>query len=59
MYARRSDYDRQINSPADLQRALAGYFGLVLFLDEQIGKIVTVLSETGLAETYAGQSENH
>jgi choline-sulfatase len=59
MYARRSDYDRQINSPADSQRALAGYFGLVLFLDEQIGKIVTVLSETGLAETYPGQSGNH
>src|SRR5205814_6240152 len=31
------------------QRALAGYFGLVSFLDEQIGKILTALSETGLA----------
>jgi choline-sulfatase len=51
MYARRSDYDRHINSPADLQRTLAGYFGLVSFLDEQIGKILTVLSETGLADT--------
>ena len=51
MYARRSDYDTHINSQADLQRALAGYFGLVSFLDEQIGKILTVLSETGLADT--------
>lgn len=51
MYARRSDYDRHIDGPADLQRALAGYFGLVSFLDEQIGKILTVLSETGLADT--------
>ena len=34
-----------------LQRALAGYFGLVSFLDEQIGEILTVLSETGLADT--------
>ena len=30
---------------------LAGYFGLVSFLDEQIGKILGVLSETGLADT--------
>jgi choline-sulfatase len=50
MYARRSDYDRHIAGPADLQRALAGYYGLVSFLDEQIGKILTVLSETGLAD---------
>jgi choline-sulfatase len=51
MYARRSDYDRHINGPADLQRALAGYFGLISFLDEQIGKMLTVLSETGLVDT--------
>jgi choline-sulfatase len=51
LYTRRSDYDRHIIRPADLQRALAGYFGLVSFLDEQIGKILTVLSETGLADT--------
>ena len=51
IYARRSDYDRHISGPADLQRALAGYFGLVSFLDEQIGKILAVLSETGLADT--------
>ena len=50
-YARRSDYDAHFNGSADLQRALAGYFGLVSFLDEQIGKILTVLSETGLADT--------
>jgi choline-sulfatase len=34
-----------------LQRALAGYFGLVSFLDEQVGKLLSVLSETGLADT--------
>jgi len=51
IYARRSDYDAHIKSPADLQRALAGYLGLVSFFDEQIGKILTVLSETGLADT--------
>jgi choline-sulfatase len=51
MYARRSDYDTHFNGPADVQRALAGYFGLVSFLDEQIGKILTVLSDTDLADT--------
>ncbi len=34
-----------------MQRALAGYFDLVSFLDEQIGKILSALSETGLADT--------
>jgi choline-sulfatase len=51
MYARRSDYDTHFRGPADLQRALAGYFGLVSFLDERIGNILAVLSETGLADT--------
>ncbi len=50
IYARRSDYDAHIKSPADLQRALAGYYGLVSFLDEQIGKILAALSEAGLAD---------
>jgi choline-sulfatase len=51
IYGRRSNYDEHFNGPADLQRALAGYFGLVSFLDEQIGKILDVLSETGLTGT--------
>jgi choline-sulfatase len=50
MYARRSDYDAHINGAADLQRVLAGYFGLVSFLDEQIGKLLRALKETGLAD---------
>ncbi len=50
IYAQCSDYDTHINGPADLQRALAGYFGLVSFLDEQIGKLLRVLSETDLAD---------
>ena len=29
--------------PNDLQRALAGYFGLVSFLDEQVGKILGIV----------------
>jgi choline-sulfatase len=51
LYARRSDYDRHFRGPADLQRALAGYFGLVSFLDEQIAKVLSALTQTGLADT--------
>jgi choline-sulfatase len=35
----------------DVNRALAGYFGLVSFLDEQIGKIMTALGEAGLTDS--------
>jgi choline-sulfatase len=43
-------YDDYFESPADVKRALCGYFGLVSFLDENIGKLLTVLDETGLVE---------
>jgi len=42
-------YDDYFNSDEDVKRALAGYFGLVSFLDEHVGKLVDVLDETGLA----------
>ena len=42
-------YDDYFESEADVKRALAGYFGLVSYLDENIGKILAVLDETGLA----------
>ncbi|MBV9200303.1 MAG: hypothetical protein JOY83_11340 [Alphaproteobacteria bacterium] len=32
IYRRRSNYDEHFNGPADLQRAFAGYFGLVSML---------------------------
>ncbi len=35
--------------PAMVRRALAAYFGLVTFLDDNIGKILRALDETGLA----------
>lgn len=44
-------YDDYFESPEDVKRALAGYYGLVSFLDEQIGKILSVLDDTGLSET--------
>ena len=42
-------YDDYFESEADVQRALAGYFGLVSYLDENIGKILNALDDSGLA----------
>jgi len=42
-------YDDFFESEADVKRALAGYFGLVSYVDENIGKVLAVLEETGLA----------
>lgn len=41
-------YDDYFESEADVQRALAGYFGLVSYVDELIGKILLTMEETGL-----------
>jgi choline-sulfatase len=50
-YAQRSDHYRHFQGDADLQRALAGYYGLVSFMDEHVGKIMRALEEAGLSET--------
>ena len=42
-------YDDYFETDADVKRALSGYFGLVSYLDENIGKVLRVLDETGLA----------
>jgi choline-sulfatase len=44
-------YDDYFESMADVQRALAGYFGLVSLLDEHIGKIMATLSDLGLNDS--------
>lgn len=44
-------YDDYFESEKDVHRALAGYFGLVSFLDEQIGKLVDALEHTGLTDS--------
>ena len=44
-------YDDYFESPADVHRALSGYFGLVSFFDEHVGKITKVMSELGLDAT--------
>jgi len=47
-YARIVPYNAAMKGEADVRRALAGYFGLVSFLDEQVGKILAALEDTGL-----------
>ncbi len=42
-------YDDYFVSEEDVKRAIAGYFGLVSYLDENIGKVLRALEETGLA----------
>ena len=44
-------YDDYFESESDVKRALAGYFGLVSSLDENIGKILAVLDQTGLGSS--------
>jgi len=44
-------YDDYFESETDVKRALAGYYGLVSYLDENIGKILNALEQTGLAAT--------
>ncbi len=51
MYRRKSHYDAPFSGADDLNRALSGYFGLVSFLDEQVGKIMTALDAAGLRDT--------
>jgi len=49
-YSRNFNYDDYFESPQDVKKALSGYFGLVSYLDENIGKILGALRDAGLAE---------
>jgi choline-sulfatase len=50
-FGKRSDHYRHFKEEADLQRALAGYYGLVSFMDENVGKILRALEAAGLSES--------
>ncbi|MDR2365768.1 MAG: sulfatase-like hydrolase/transferase [Zoogloeaceae bacterium] len=43
-------YDDYFTSAADVHRALSGYFGLVSFFDEHLGKILAVVDDLGLLD---------
>lgn len=42
-------YDKYFDNMDKVRRAVAGYYGLCTFLDEQIGKVLAALDDTGLA----------
>lgn len=48
-YRATNTYDDAVDSEATLRRMLAGYFGLVGFMDEQVGKILAALDAAGQA----------
>lgn len=48
-YASSFNYDDHFETADDVRRAVAGYFGLCSFLDEQIGKVLQAIEETGHA----------
>jgi choline-sulfatase len=60
IYGHRSAHARFMQGDGDVHRALAGYFGLVSFLDENIGKIVGALEAAGLsADTRVIYTSDH
>ncbi|WP_270937340.1 sulfatase-like hydrolase/transferase [Falsiroseomonas oryzae] len=50
-YAATIPYDSHVPDAATAQRMLAGYHGLVSFMDEQAGKILAALEDSGLGES--------
>jgi choline-sulfatase len=48
-YAASFNFDDYFDTPADVRRAVAGYFGLCSFMDEQAGKVLDALQACGLA----------
>ncbi|GAA0511300.1 sulfatase-like hydrolase/transferase [Pigmentiphaga daeguensis] len=47
-YARETGYNVHFRDESDVRRALAGYYGLVSFLDAKVGTLVRTLKECGL-----------
>ena len=57
---RRSCYGRGLSTPEDVRRALAGYYGLTSFMDENLGKVLAVLDRSGLwADTDVLYTSDH
>lgn len=50
-YARSFNFDDYFETPADIRRAVAGYYGLCSFMDEQAGKVLAALESSGFAES--------
>lgn len=50
-YRKSFAYDEFFETPDMVKRALAGYFGLCSFLDENVGKVLASLDQAGLRES--------
>lgn len=48
-YATAFNFDDYFKTPDDVRRAVAGYYGLCSFMDEQAGKVLDALSAVGLS----------
>ncbi len=48
-YCRVFNFDKHFDNDEKIRRAVAAYHALCAFMDEQVGKIMTVLENTGLA----------
>jgi choline-sulfatase len=44
-------YDEGFDDPSKVRKAIAAYFGLVSFVDHNVGRLLKVLDEHGLADT--------
>ena len=49
-YSNNFNYDDHFKSLDDVKKALAGYFGLVSYLDENVGKVLATLRDAGLED---------
>jgi choline-sulfatase len=49
-YAAAFNFDDYFETPHDIRRAVAGYYGLCSFMDEQAGKVLAALAAAGLNE---------
>lgn len=59
-YRRSFNFDDHFKSEDDIRRAVAGYFGLCSFMDEQAGKVLAALEASGLAaETRIVYTSDH
>lgn len=47
-YAASFNFDDYFKTPDDIRRAVAGYYGLCSFMDEQAGKVLDALGHAGL-----------
>lgn len=59
-YAETFNFDEHFKTEDDIRRAVAGYFGLCSFMDEQAGKVIDALESTGLrGETSVVYTSDH